>query len=650
MALIDVSLCMDAEPKPAPVRARPVKRRRWWRLVVGVILVLGAGLWGVRVWLGERAAAVMREQLAVRGIHVSWESAALTPGLGLAFEGFKLHRDREKTQSLLAWDQVTLRRGADGWTRATVQAHGSSLVMGEGKERLEVTDLNMNLHVDREGLHLEEWTGKVHGLRLDVVGKLSFLKVQALRKGDVAMAQAPVTNEARERGLEGADLSFLAMLGDWLKVRALGKVEPRLKVRVVERETGLGYRFRAELDGRDLMWRGQRFPALAITADWELTGKPEPILFTRLTTAPEVPGQQLRMVVDTVRQQVDVRAKLAVLHPLPVLLAAVPSLAESLHGVTLEAPVHLRAEGVVSWAKPESTRLAGAFSTNGKLGLMLDEKRQVTLERPQMEFAWQDRGLLLKQVQAGLWGGQLAVQEARLRTQDDSNWSVAGLTLQGAQIPELRRSLAMEEGQVGRLDATWQGGGGFALASIQGQGRVKVTDALFYRLPLLGPLHLIFDKIAPGFAKDTASRLELNHTLKGERLEISGLKLQSAITEIQADGTLDLASEQAKLTARAQLRGIAGLPTLLLGRLLTLDGQGPFANIQWRLRYAPGLEKLSGVAGLMTGTAGKVGGTVGGAVIGVGGAGVGAAAGAVKGAGKAAKGILTLPGRLLKKK
>ena len=641
---------MNAEPKIAPVPTGTVKRGRWWRRLGWLLLIVSASLWLARSWLGERAAAAMHEQLAARGIHVSWESAALTPGLGLAFEGFKLHRDQAKTQSLLAWDSVTVRRGVGGWSSATVESNGSELVVGDGKERLRVSDLTMNLHLDREGIHLEEWLGKIQGLRVDLAGEMVFLKIQALRKGDVATAVAPVTSESRERGLEQADLAFLGVLGDWLKIRGLGKEEPRLKLRVFERTAGPGYHFRAELDGRALEWRGQTFSALAITADWELTGNPEPLVISRLTTAPEVPGQEVMVVVDTVRQQVDVRAKLAVLHPLPVLRAAAPHLAESLHGVVaLESPLHLRAQGHVSWAKPQRSQLAGAVSMNGKLGLTLDEKRQLSLESPQMAFDWKGGSLQLQQIQTGLWGGRAEIKEAQLQTQPDLNWSVVGFSLQGAQIPDLRRSLAMEEGQVGRLDATWQGGGGFSLASIRGGGHLQISDALFYRLPLLGPLHLVFDKIAPGFAKDTASRLELNHLLKDERLEISQLKLQSTITEIQAEGTLDLASQQAQLIAHAKLRGIVGLPTMLLGRLLTLEGAGPFTRIQWRLRYAPGLEKLTGVTGLMTGTAGKVGGAVGGAVIGVGGAGVGAAAGAVKGAGKAAKGILTLPGRLLKK-
>ena len=62
----------------------------------------------------------------------------------------------------------------------------------------------------------------------------------------------------------------------------------------------------------------------------------------------------------------------------------------------------------------------------------------------------------------------------------------------------------------------------------------------------------------------------------------------------------------------------------LVGRLLTLDGEGTFSDIQWRLRYALGLEKLPVV-------------------------GAEAAVGAAEAVGKATKGILGLPGRLLRK-
>ena len=79
---------------------------------------------------------------------------------------------------------------------------------------------------------------------------------------------------------------------------------------------------------------------------------------------------------------------------------------------------------------------------------------------------------------------------------------------------------------------------------------------------------------------------KLGYALCGGILTLSGLKLDIAVTQVQAEGDINLVTQQAKLTARAKLRGVAGLPTALLGRLLTLAGEGPLSDIQWRRRHA----------------------------------------------------------------
>jgi hypothetical protein len=82
--------------------------------------------------------------------------------------------------------------------------------------------------------------------------------------------------------------------------------------------------------------------------------------------------------------------------------------------------------------------------------------------------------------------------------------------------------------------------------------------------------------------------METNYALRsGGVLTLSDLKVDSAMTQIQAEGEVNLLTEQAKVTAQARLRGIAALPTALLGRMLTFDGEGTLSNMQWRLR--PGI-------------------------------------------------------------
>ncbi len=634
-------------------------------LVLAVLLVTGAAsLWLARSWLGEKAAEAMRSQLAARGVHVSWDSAALLPGFGISFEGLKWHRAAGGEGLLLAWDKAQVKRGEKGWTSARVQTQDSVLDVGEGETALRLEDLELAVHVDRDGVELERLLGRVRGLQLDVAGAVSFARLRGLRAdagADTASSPGAAADKDKVEAAAESPLAALAGLGAWLP-EGLDERRPlTLKARLTEAEGDAGCRLRIDLDSGPLKWRGQALPGLGVTADWlMLPGERQPVYVSRLTTAPEATGQKLEAVVDLEKSEVFLKAEGWVLHPLPLVLAAAPALRESLAALSLEGPVRLRAEGVIPWEKPAKLELAGRLATTGTTRLALGERRELPLEGLETEFRHAGGEWVLRETGAGLWGGRLSLAETRVQP-EKRTWRTEGVRLQGVQIPRMTHSLGWEAEQAGELHVSWQGGGGFELASLRGGGSLEVTNAAFYRLPLLGPLHLIFDRLAPGFAKDTASRLEMQHTIQNGILGVRQARVQSAITEIQVEGDLDLNRQYAKLTARAQLRGIVGLPTVLLGMLLALDGEGPFSNIEWRLRHTPGLEMVTGVVGAVGGTVLSVGGAAGGVVKGVGGTAVDAASSAVKGAGKAAgkaaegagkaaKGILNLPGRLLKKK
>lgn len=733
------------EPTPiVPVTsAAPKQRRRWWRWLLVGVLAMVVGGWFGRFWLGELLAESLRAELAARGFHVSWKSAAFLPGQGISFEEFHMHRDADHTASLMTWDQVTIRKGPTGWKSLHLHAAGSELVLGEGAESLRMTDLAMELDIDREGVSVENWNGLAHGLRVDVTGAVLFAKLDALRKKDLPPEVEPAVPTVPEKiGLEGADLAFLRTVGEWMEARQLGKREVRLAVSFREREAAPGYLLKADLDGADMEWRGQHFPTLGVTMEWPLTGKPEPIQVTRIVTSPEEKGQKLALSIDLQRKEIRVKAESAVLHLVPVLGAAVPSLADVFKQIHVEQASHWQVAGVIPWGGTGKIKLAGRVAMAGSFGLAPGAGKQIAVTELQTAFDLDGQALALKDMAGSVWGGRVRITEAQvnLKTHD---WEVKGAELQGIQLPQVNHSLGWKNGPTGVLDGswlgrggsmlasvraqgsvqiadaefpfpsvgglrqttgkseqiefeklqagfalndqtlvlrgmagrlwggsvridnakvnvmastwevngaeikevriplmrsglglpdkqqhgmlhgTWQGGGGLRLTDIMGQGALRITDEGFNKLPLTGPLALVFVGIAPGFAEETTSRLATDYALHGGTLTLSNLKVDSAVTEIQAAGDLNLVTQHAKLTARAKLRGIAGLPTALLGRLLTLDGEGPFSDIQWRLRYALGLEQVAGT-------------------------GVAIASDVVKEGGKVARGILSFPGRLLK--
>jgi hypothetical protein len=150
---------------------------------------------------------------------------------------------------------------------------------------------------------------------------------------------------------------------------------------------------------------------------------------------------------------------------------------------------------------------------------------------------------------------------------------------------------------------------------------LSIREAEFYRVPLFGPLNIVFDQLTPGFARDVATSLTSHYRINRGTLHIENLKLESTLTLIDAQGTIDLARQYASLTAKAKLRGIAGIATFLVSSLLEMRGEGPVDDVRWKLDHLPGDGRLMEDA-----------------------------ADVLKGTGGAVKDILKLPGKLLPRK
>src|SRR4029434_4799852 len=140
---------------------------------------------------------------------------------------------------------------------------------------------------------------------------------------------------------------------------------------------------------------------------------------------------------------------------------------------------------------------------------------------------------------------------------------------------------------------------------------------------ILGPLHTVFDMLAPGFRKDEPSTMTVNHRMAGGTLFLDDLKLTSQQVRVEAGGKIDLAREYAQFTAKGRLRRLPGLVTVLRTFLLEFKGEGPVDDVRWRLKSIPRFHLFSKIAKRANKTE------------------------AEKGADRALKGLLELPGNLL---
>jgi hypothetical protein len=429
------------------------------------------------------------------------------------------------------------------------------------------------------------------------------------------------------------DLAWLPSLKEWLGFKG-EKSAPVLKVEFHSLPSG-GMDIATSLEGKNFEWRGQKWDFVDAAVKTSVDDKPGPVEIEHLRLGRSGRIAEAAAQYDTAQNVIRIAKLDSGIDVFALLRAFVPGAAAGLVTVTTSGNWRLNGEGEIPLAHPEKTKWNGQVSLDGEVAYA-SSGTSVKLQKPAFDAGMSDQVLTISGFKAGLWEGNLDAPntQIQLAPQPDAKPKfTAQLSLNNARLQSIMDSFGTPQKQPGLVQLTWKGGGGFELNAIAGSGSLGIHQAEFYRIPLLGPLHLLFDKLTPGFGKDVASTLTANHRLGGGNLHINNLKLESKLTRIEADGVVDLNKQYAHLVAKAKLQGIVGMATILLSTLLEMEGDGPVSDVRWKLKNGP-TELIGGAANVV----GKTGGAV-----------IEGAGGAVKETGKAAKGLLKIPGKLFGK-
>ncbi|MBS0657138.1 MAG: hypothetical protein JSR82_02680 [Verrucomicrobia bacterium] len=610
----------------------PRRRRRWLRALgwLGLLLVLlAAGLYLGRRQIGALLAQRLDTELAARGIYASWESARWLPGPGIQVDGVALYRDAVKRERLAWLSTVKVLKAEPGWDRwqvFTVETQEAQLKLDQGEKEALVEGFALRATVEPRKLLLESAQGKLWGVRVEAKGQ----------------SPLPAPGEARTAGEKG-DAAAASPLAK-LNLEALQTVR-RVAAWVPERQDALvkiDFRPPAEGPGRlvvavalelkSFRWQGLRWEFVIAEARAILPedGPPAEVQLERCAVSQGGRQAELAGVLDLPGQKLRLQRFSSELDLLGLARAA---LGESAGLDRLSAPPawQLSGQGEIVLTDPARSRLQGRLALAGDL-VLADGTTRVVLGQPAAGFTLENGQLRLADLGAGLWGGRLEVPELQLTL------PAAGvpprlrseLRLAGASLPRALASLGSTQRHSGTLQLDWKGSGGLDALSLTGAGSVTVTGAEFFEIPLLGTLTTVFQQLTPGFGGSVATALRVRYRLANGRLQLENLVLDNQQAHIEAEGSLDLVRQYAKLNARANLRGIVGLATALVTSLLEVEGEGPWRDVRWRLKSAPGTKAI--------GKAAEAVGKTGGAVV----KGAGEAA---KGTGKAASGLLKRVGK-----
>ncbi|MCF6311939.1 MAG: hypothetical protein L3J39_05770 [Verrucomicrobiales bacterium] len=149
----------------------------------------------------------------------------------------------------------------------------------------------------------------------------------------------------------------------------------------------------------------------------------------------------------------------------------------------------------------------------------------------------------------------------------------------------------------GRLFFEFDGAGDAGAMVRQGKGSVRIEEAEFYTMPLLGTFFDTFNKIIPAFGRrkdgETHGTQKLTGTyqIKDAIIRSEDLHIQGDLSEVVVKVFYDVEKDNADIDGKINFTGAMGVVTGLASKLLEIEGTGPIKNMKW------GLKGLNGHAG-----------------------------------------------------
>lgn len=619
-----------------PTPPQPGRRWRlptWLRYGLIALAVIVTGLFLARRQIGTLLARELDQRLSAAGIFVSWQSADWVPGPGIRLHGLALYRDAAKRDRLAHLGNVTALKGDPEWSRwdtVNLKVADARLTLSAGDGETKLEHLEMRLTIQPGKADLQECRASLQGLRIEAKGAYARTAPAVPSDGHAATkATGP------DKGLfSDVTLDWLKPLKEWLKFQS-EKDEPVLRLEFHPIPDGSGLDFAAALDGSRFQWRGQKWDLVQAAVKTSFGDKAAPVEIDHVRLGHAGQRCEFAGSFDPGSGVLRIRKFESGIDLLALSRALFPE-AGGLAAIGTTGAWRLSGEGEIPVDHPERTVWNGHAALDGELVYAAGDT-PLKLQKPAFALRMEDQVLSLSGLKAGLWDGSLDAPLTRIQlaTEKTNARFETQLTLSHARLQSVRNSFGAAQRQPGIVEFNWKGGGAFELVSITGSGAVTIHEAEFYRVPLLGPLHLVFDQLTPGFGRDVASTMTSNYRMGGGTLQIENMRLESKLTRIEANGSIDLSRQYARLTAKAKLQGIVGLATSVLSALLEVEGEGPVSEVRWKLKNVPGAGLVGGAADVV----GKTGGMV-----------IEGAGGAVKETGKAAKGLLKLPGKLFQGK
>jgi hypothetical protein len=273
------------------------------------------------------------------------------------------------------------------------------------------------------------------------------------------------------------------------------------------------------------------------------------------------------------------------LRPAEVIYWIDPKLAKPVAPYKFRQAPNLTTNGVVQFRGGKNTRLEIAVDASKGMDYVFLGKT-LPFDRVSARLLFTDDRLQLNDVKSTLFSGVVRGDADISLARNDPRYR-ANLTVETIDFPLLTDLYFKYRTAQGRMSGTYNfSGSGDKARTMQGKGKVQVTNGDVFAIPVFGPLSQLIAHILPGAGYSVAHNASASFIIKDGVAHTDDFHVAGKLFEMLGHGDIRFLEDNLDFDVRINAKG-AGVVLMPMYKLFEYHGEGTLSKPVWRPKRLP---------------------------------------------------------------
>ena len=282
---------------------------------------------------------------------------------------------------------------------------------------------------------------------------------------------------------------------------------------------------------------------------------------------------------DFAKHEVRVTDVRSTLRPSEAILWVNPDLVKPVAPYKFRKSPNVTANGVVQFRGGKNTHLEINVDAPAGMDYVFLDK-PLPVDRVTARLLFTDDRLQLNDVQGNLFSGTVRGAADISLAKGDPRYS-AKISIDGIDFPRLTDLYFKYETARGRLNGAYDfTGRGSDARTMQGTGKIRVTDGDVFAIPVFGPLSDLLTKIIPGFGYSVARKADATFSIKDGVIHTDDFDVAGKLFGMVGRGDVQFLDDKLDFDVRINASG-AGILLAPMYKLFEYKGEGSLSHPNW---------------------------------------------------------------------